>query len=73
MILCNIEVLTCLFVRSLYNLQILFLLHFSIKPFSVLRFIFAVFIVSSTACLCGMEDEVVSSPTHLLGKKQLYR
>lgn len=69
MILCNIAVLTCLFVRSLYNLRAL--LCFSIKLFAILRFTFAVFILLSTACLCEMEDEMVSSPPCLLGKKQL--
>lgn len=72
MILCNTAGLTCLFVKSLDNLGAWFLLRFDIKPFAVLRLIFALFIVSSTTCLCGMEDEVVSSATCLLGRKQLY-
>lgn len=71
MILCNIAVLTCLFVKSLYNLRAWFLLCFGIKPFAVLRFTFAEFIVSSATCLCGMEDEVISSTACLLGRKQL--
>lgn len=72
MILCNIAVLGRLFIKSLYNLRAWFLLHFGIKQFALLRFTFVSFIVSSTTCLCEMEDEVVSSTTCLLGRKQLY-
>lgn len=70
MILCNIAVLPCLFLRSLYNLRALFLLHFSIKIFAILRFTFAVFIVLSIVYV-RWEDEMVSSAPCLLGRKQL--